>query len=214
MHRAIAAAVLLIATLLAAWPPTPADAQQPSCRFVLGFATLRDLIGSEKVGSCLEDEHFNIENGNAEQHTTGGLMVWRKVDNFTAFTDGATSWINGPNGLQTRPNGERFSWEKDPIQPARTQAAPAAAPASSSGGLPSAPTPTATAPASAPAPQRTTNTGPTATPQPTSTPDQAPVVGPTLVYPGNGGGPTTCNDGSISHSSGRGTCSGHGGIKR
>ncbi len=101
---------------------SPAGAQQPPCRFVLGFATLRDLVGGDTVGECVEDEYFNLDNGNAEQHTTKGLLVWRKVDNFTAFTDGATSWINGPDGVQSRPNGERFAWEKDPITP------PAAAP--------------------------------------------------------------------------------------
>ena len=50
-----------------------------------------------------------------EQHTTRGLLVWRKVDNFTAFTDGATSWVNGPYGVQSRPNGQRFAWKRDPI---------------------------------------------------------------------------------------------------
>ena len=35
---------------------------------------------------------------------------------------------------------------------------------------------------------------------------------PYLPYPGNGGGPTFCADGTISGSSGRGTCSYHGGI--
>lgn len=40
---------------------------------------------------------------------------------------------------------------------------------------------------------------------PTSTPVYIP-------YPGNGGGPTICSDGTTSHSSGRGTCSHHGGI--
>jgi hypothetical protein len=35
-----------------------------------------------------------------------------------------------------------------------------------------------------------------------------------IPYAGNGGGPTQCNDGTWSHSSGRGTCSHHGGIKR
>jgi hypothetical protein len=33
-----------------------------------------------------------------------------------------------------------------------------------------------------------------------------------IPYPGNGGGPTLCSDGTYSHSTGRGTCSGHGGI--
>jgi hypothetical protein len=75
---------------------TTASARQPTCRFVLGFATLRDLVRPQKVGTCLEDEHFNDQNGSAEQRTSGGLLVWRKVDNLTAFTDGSTSWINGP----------------------------------------------------------------------------------------------------------------------
>jgi hypothetical protein len=33
-----------------------------------------------------------------------------------------------------------------------------------------------------------------------------------VPYPGNGGGPTLCSDGSVSGSSGRGTCSHHGGV--
>jgi hypothetical protein len=33
-----------------------------------------------------------------------------------------------------------------------------------------------------------------------------------IAYPGNGGGPTPCADGMWSHSSGAGTCSGHGGV--
>jgi hypothetical protein len=102
---------------------------QGSCTFVRGFASLRDLVGAQKVGACLEDERFNGENGNAEQRTTGGLMVWRKADNFTAFTDGGTTWVNGPNGLQSRANAERFSWEKDP--PASGSAPAAAAPPAS-----------------------------------------------------------------------------------
>jgi hypothetical protein len=46
---------------------------------------------------------------------------------------------------------------------------------------------------------------------PTQMPSFAPVA-PTILYPGNGGGPTICGDGSISGSSGRGTCSHHGGV--
>jgi hypothetical protein len=34
----------------------------------------------------------------------------------------------------------------------------------------------------------------------------------TIRYDGNGGGPTLCADGSVSGSSGRGTCSHHGGV--
>lgn len=58
-----------------------------------------------------------------------------------------------------------------------------------------------------------------ATPQPvrTSTPFRFPTPVPGrcyIPYSGNGGGPTLCNDGSISNSSGRGTCSHHGGVAR
>lgn len=128
----VAVAVLILTGVVPA-------AAQPSCRFVLGFATLRDLVGSSRVGDCLENEHFNAENGNAEQRTGGGLLVWRKVDNFTAFTDGATTWVNGPNGLQSRPNGVRFSWERDPIQPSGAAFSPA-----TGGGTAPAATPTPT----------------------------------------------------------------------
>ena len=50
------------------------------CQFVLGFKTLRDLIGNDIVGQCLENEHYN-EIGDSLQQTTGGLLVWRKADN-------------------------------------------------------------------------------------------------------------------------------------
>jgi lysophospholipase L1-like esterase len=90
--------------------PEPVVAQ-PDCRFQLGFLALQRQI-PEFVGNCLEQERFNPLNGNAEQRTTGGLLVWRKADNWTAFTNGATSWISGPTGLASRPNGgPYFPWE-------------------------------------------------------------------------------------------------------
>ncbi|MGH2352593.1 MAG: hypothetical protein ACRDJN_13365 [Chloroflexota bacterium] len=107
--------------------PVQAQAQAP-CRFVLGFATLRDLIGPDVVGDCLEDQRFNPANGNAEQRTTRGLLVWRKADNWTAFTDGYHTWLNGPDGLAQRLNTERFAWERDPLTTATTAAPPAPTP--------------------------------------------------------------------------------------
>jgi hypothetical protein len=88
------------------------SAQQPGhCEFLLGFKALHDLIPST-VGDCIEDEYHNPDNGDALQHTTTGLLVWRKADNWTAFTDGSTTWINGPDGLVSRPNdGPYFPWE-------------------------------------------------------------------------------------------------------
>ena len=91
---------------------TPSTAQAADCEFRLGFATLRDLIGHEIVGECLENEHYN-EIGDSNQQTTGGLMAWRKADNWTAFTDGYRTWVNGPFGVKERLNTERYFWEGD-----------------------------------------------------------------------------------------------------
>ena len=102
-------AVLLGFALFLLLPTSVAAAE---CQFVLGFKTLRDLIGHDIVGECLENEHHG-DNGDGLQQTTGGLLVWRKADNWTAFTDGYRTWINGPNGLVQRLNTERFEWEAD-----------------------------------------------------------------------------------------------------
>jgi hypothetical protein len=85
-------------------------AQAASCQFVLGFATLESMI-PQQVGQCLENEQHNPANGDGLQHTTGGLLVWRKADNHTAFTNGSVTWVNGPHGLQERLNGQHFAWE-------------------------------------------------------------------------------------------------------
>lgn len=81
-----------------------------TCRFILGFAALRARVPGQ-VGQCLQDEQHNPANGDGVQRTTGGLLVWRKADNWTAFTDGYRSWVAGPYGLERRLNAERFPWE-------------------------------------------------------------------------------------------------------
>src|SRR5207237_4465565 len=98
--------------------PTPAASVAPHvsapgapCWFVDGFKVLHDQIPAI-VGECITNEYHNPDNGDGLQQTTGGLLVWRKADNWTAFTNGATTWINGPCGLQSRPNNERFPWEQ------------------------------------------------------------------------------------------------------
>src|SRR5512142_172831 len=96
----------LLATLAFAAPTYAAD----SPTFNLGFKTLADQI-PDIAGSPIESEHYGA-NGDSLQQTTKGLMVWRKADNWTAFTDGTTTWINGPFGLQSRSNSDRFDWEK------------------------------------------------------------------------------------------------------
>ena len=80
------------------------------CSFQLGFKALRDLI-PDVVGDCLENEQHDPETGMTLQTTTNGQLIWRKAANWTGFTDGERTWINGPEGLQQRLNSERFDWE-------------------------------------------------------------------------------------------------------
>src|SRR5688500_11758467 len=102
----------LLSAALVLITPLPVAAQQAGCGFQFGFAAVRSLIPLV-VGECLANEAFNQTNGNAEQPTTGGLLVWRKADNWTAFTNGHRTWLLGPHGLQERLNAEHFSWEND-----------------------------------------------------------------------------------------------------
>jgi hypothetical protein len=88
-------------------------AQTSACSFVLGFAALDDLI-PDLVGNCVTNESFNPVHGDSSQLTTNGLLVWRKSDNFTAFTNGSQTWVNGPLGLQQRADKQRFWWEGNP----------------------------------------------------------------------------------------------------
>ncbi|HUZ78241.1 MAG TPA: hypothetical protein VMV93_11740 [Chloroflexota bacterium] len=91
---------------------TPAAATAGPCQFILGFQTLQSLDPTD-VGNCTDNQAY-AANGDALQHTSNGLLVWRKADNFTAFTNGYQSWVNGPYGLQMRLNTQRFSWEANP----------------------------------------------------------------------------------------------------
>jgi hypothetical protein len=132
MFRSLRGAFVALLLALIALPLTAAPAAaQSRCGFVLGFASIRTLVGQNVVGDCRENEHFNPANGNAEQQTMRGLLVWRKADNWTAFTDGFRTWVNGPQGLQQRLNTQRFAWEADaaafaPAVPAASSALPAA----------------------------------------------------------------------------------------
>lgn len=88
-------------------------AQPAGCQFTLGFATIQGLI-PQIVGNCVEDAHYAGDTGDALQQTTNGLLVWRKADNWTAFTDGNQTWVNGPLGLEQRYNDQRLWWEANP----------------------------------------------------------------------------------------------------
>jgi hypothetical protein len=111
MGRSWACAAVLAGITLALQPLNAAEANAgaPACQFKLGFAVLDQALGA-RVGACLDDESYN-GNGDSVQHAAGGLLVWRRADNWTAFTDGYQTWVNGPNGIQRRLNTERFAWE-------------------------------------------------------------------------------------------------------
>ena len=98
--------VVALVGLLFSFQPVLAQ----DCVFQLGFKALRDLI-PDVVGDCLGNEQHNPETGMTLQDTTNGQLIWRKADNWTGFTGGERTWINGPEGLQQRLNSERFPWE-------------------------------------------------------------------------------------------------------
>ena len=106
-------AIVLAGLLVLGSVPSAAAAQ---CEFVLGFAAIKTLItlseGEDLVGACLQNERFNPATGEATQRTDGGLLTWRKADNWTAFSDGQSTWVNGPHGLQSRPDGDLLAWER------------------------------------------------------------------------------------------------------
>jgi hypothetical protein len=74
-----------------------------------GFELLVRFLGREIVGDCLENEHTNLAGGNVEQRTSGGLLVWLKDQNLSAFTDGNTTWYVCPGGIEQHPSDEPFA---------------------------------------------------------------------------------------------------------
>jgi glucose/arabinose dehydrogenase len=121
LRRSVAAALAALFSLALAGlvPLQPAAyAQATGCQYVLGFLALHQLIPTV-MGDCVDNE-MPAPNGDSLQHTTNGLAVYRKADNWTAFTDGNRTWINGPSGLQQRLNTQRFSWEADAGAPGTT----------------------------------------------------------------------------------------------
>lgn len=114
LGRSFTALFLLITVIVSGFSLVPRqEARAEDCTLVLGFATLAGLI-PDQAGVCVDSESHNPENGDGLQNTTGGLMVWRKADNWTAFTDGYRTWVNGPAGVERRLNTERFAWEANP----------------------------------------------------------------------------------------------------
>jgi hypothetical protein len=105
----------LCALLLSALPAASAQAAPRAddefCVFNLGFDAIHKQL-PDIVGDCREDEHIDPATGNTVQLTKNGLLVWRKKDNVSLFTNGQLSWLRGPCGLQSRPNTDTFPWER------------------------------------------------------------------------------------------------------
>jgi LppP/LprE lipoprotein len=120
MYRRVVC-LLGLAVLLLGGVRAPATVEAADCTFVLGFAALHQEL-PEVVGDCLVSEHHNATNGDALQETAHGVMVWRKADNVSAFTDGYQTWVDGPSGLQQRLNTDRFAWESDYLENGAAQA--------------------------------------------------------------------------------------------
>lgn len=69
--------ITVVALLMGLLPSTALAQSVPSCQFVLGFEALQHLLPTV-VGNCVDNEQHNLDNGDALQHTTAGLLVWRK----------------------------------------------------------------------------------------------------------------------------------------
>ena len=147
--------------------PLAAHAQTTGCQFVLGFQTLHDMDPTD-VGGCQDNQGF-AGNGDAQQHTSNGLLAWRKADNWTAFTNGYLTWINGPSGLVRRLNTQRFSWEANPdgLPLADSPGGAATPPAPAA---PVSPSPSASAPPVPPPPASPNPTTPASAPPPATAP--------------------------------------------
>ncbi|HEX9015272.1 MAG TPA: hypothetical protein VF960_04635, partial [Chloroflexota bacterium] len=90
--------------------PAVSHVAKTGAGFQFGFKALSDLI-PDIVGLPLDNER-GISNGDTVQDSTGGYLLWRKSDGAVTFTNGSTTWLLGPNGLETRPNGAKLPWER------------------------------------------------------------------------------------------------------
>jgi hypothetical protein len=74
---------------------------------------MRDVVGAATVGECVENEREIPGDGNAEQRTTNGLLVYRAVDGRVLCANAAQTWIDRNRTIVTRPSNQRFEWEGD-----------------------------------------------------------------------------------------------------
>jgi phosphohistidine phosphatase SixA len=104
-------------TITGSLPSAPAIGQPgqalADCTFAYGFAAMVELVGPATVGECTEDERQIPGNGNAEQMTKNGRLVYRAIDGRVLFANASQTWINRDGTTVTRPENQRFEWEGD-----------------------------------------------------------------------------------------------------
>lgn len=110
MRRSVAAILLVGLLTLAGRSAWPADAQAGGCQLAPVFVMLRDLVGRERIGECVGLVVRN-DAGELSQQTTLGMMTFRPNDMVALFSDGQTTWLYGPRGLESRPSTSRLAWE-------------------------------------------------------------------------------------------------------
>ena len=110
MRRHLQALVIASAVMLASLGAGPSWAQTTSCQLAPVFVMLRNQVGRDRVGECSGPMVRN-EGGDMTQPTTRGILTLRSTDQAVTFSDGQTTWLFGPNGLESRPSGSRLAWE-------------------------------------------------------------------------------------------------------
>lgn len=110
MRRHVTWVVSVSIVMLVTLSAVPVGAQTGSCQLAPVFVLMRDLLGKERVGDCTSPAARN-ELGDVVQPTTRGMLTLRMLDQVPAFSDGQTTWLYGPNGIESRPSGSRLAWE-------------------------------------------------------------------------------------------------------
>ena len=115
-----AAVSALILGATAALPRPVAAQGVPHCppgqsaQFMFGIAALQQRLGAT-MGTPLECEHVNPENGDTIQHTSTGLAYYRPAINTPMFTDGQTHWALS--------NNQVLMWRNGSVEPPQPTAA-------------------------------------------------------------------------------------------
>jgi hypothetical protein len=103
------------------WPPLgpeiSADLREANgpvagCTFHARLDDLRERLGTDLIGDCVEAPHA-ASHGETRQRTTRGELVWWDGEGRAVFANDTHTWITGPNGIVRRRNEERFAWESD-----------------------------------------------------------------------------------------------------